>query len=213
MDTQKFKIAFYDTEIGTDPKLVGWHNHKDMEFACGCLHRATYGATKEGWQLEYDDSHSHLIAKDYAGALNEYDLVVGFNNFTFDDKLITAHAGKDQDFLLKRFDVYDDLVTRTDIKFVTSLEKLAQTTIGEGKTEGVSGALVPQMWKDGKRNEVIEYCKRDCKVLFDIFEFARKYGYVLLQPNKNQDLFGNMVLKIPVDWTKWFPEIVQQRAV
>ena len=197
---QTFSVAFYDLEIGTDPKVVGWNNHKNMKFACGCVHVAVYSAEEGEWRLTTEVSHAYLDVDQFAQKLNSCDLVVGFNNIAFDDKLITAHAGKDQDFLIKRFDMYDDLVARTGIKFVTGLNELAKTTIGEGKTEGISG-------------EVVAYCKQDCKVLFDIFEFAKKYNYVLLQPNKNQDLFGNMVLKIPVDWARVFPEISEENRV
>jgi hypothetical protein len=200
-----FEVAFYDTEVGTDPKKVGWKNHKAMEFACGCIHSVTYVKDGENWIPEQEKSHCHLLAEEFALALNRHDLVVGFNNIGFDDLLITAHAGKNQEFLFKRFDMFDDLVARTGIKYVTSLERLVRTTIGEGKTEGVSGENIPQMWQEGKTDEVIEYCRRDCEVLFLLFEFARKYDYVLLEPNKNPDLFGNMVLKIPVDWKQKFP--------
>ena len=210
---QTFSVAFYDLEIGTDPKVVGWNNHKNMEFACGCVHVAVYSAEEGEWRLTTEVSHAYLDVDQFAQKLNSCDLVVGFNNIAFDDRLITAHAGKDQDFLIKRFDIYDDLVARTGIKFVTGLDELAKTTIGEGKAEGISGELVPKMWQEGKRDEVVAYCKQDCKVLFDIFEFAKKYNYVLLQPNKNQDLFGNMVLKIPVDWAQVFPEILGESMV
>ncbi len=195
-------IAFYDLELSNNPTEIGWNNHKKMDFACGCTHVAKYQCVDSVWEAKEIERFVFLNLNEFASHLNKQDLVVGFNSIHFDDRVITAHAGGEQDFLLKRFDIYDDLVARTKIKYITSLEKLAQTTVGQGKTDGISGKDAPQMWQEGKQKEVIAYCQQDCKILFEIFNFGVKYGYVLIPPNKNAELFGNLVLKINVDWNQ-----------
>jgi hypothetical protein len=46
----------------------------------------------------------------------------------------------------------------------------AGKAIGISKTEGVEGAIAPQLWKDGKYETVLKYVGQDCKVTLDVAE-------------------------------------------
>ena len=135
-----------------------------------------------------------------ASRLNDMDLVVGFNNHTFDNNVICEFAGGDQEFLFNSFDILEDLVARTDIKYLTNLDDLTETTLAEGKDCSIS-ENAPDLWAKGEKQKVIDQCLGDVELTAKIFMFGVENGYVLVKPNK-ADLFGNMVLKVPVDWCK-----------
>lgn len=48
--------------------------------------------------------------------------------------------------------------------FPVGLDAICQGMGIEGKTEGVSGALAPQLWADGRHDEVLAYVAQDAKV-------------------------------------------------
>lgn len=169
-------MIFFDVELAKAPD---WKLLSEAEMAVGVAY--SYG------HYEVFYSKEEMVCY-----LQEAKMVVGFNSWKFDDKVIGFRSG---------FDVYHDLVNKTGIPYVTSLNNLCQTTLGEGKEAGFSGKEVPVQWQAGNRDKVIEYCKRDCKMLADVVAFGIRYGYVLVPPNKNQSVFGNMVLKIDTrDW-------------
>ena len=193
------RIGFFDTEISNNATKVGWKNFAELQYAVGC-----------NYVLEFDQGKkvseamgSFLDPKDLAKSLDSCDYVVGFNNHSFDNSLVLTKAGPST-FISKSFDVYEDVCALTGIQYMTSLGRLGRYTIGESKTNGVDGSKVEQMWKDGKHAEVTEYCEQDCRLLANIFLFGVQYGYVILAPNKNQELFGSMVIQLPVPKWKQF---------
>lgn len=152
------------------------------------------------------DITQHAFVEDAAGLaqhLNQSDLVIGFNSKNFDDNLIVAHAGKDQDFLLKSIDIQQELDDAADLKFITGLERACLKTLGMSKYPGIKGADVPKEWQKGNRAKVTNYCLGDCTMLARLFFFGVQYQYILTTPNKNPDLFGNMVLQLPVNWRRF----------
>ena len=52
--------------------------------------------------------------------------------------------------------------------FPVGLEAVSQGFRMEGKTEGMSGALAPEMWRDGQQEKVLEYVAQDCVVNLNI---------------------------------------------
>lgn len=55
-----------------------------------------------------------------------------------------------------------------------SLELLAQANLGEGKS--MDGSLAPKLWRQGRRAEVIAYCRRDVELTRRIWELGRREG-------------------------------------
>lgn len=196
------KIGFYDTEVINSPEIVGWKNFKSMGFAVGCI--VEKEIVKENGKIVIKDTieHKSFDALNLSGKLNKMDLVIGFNSGSFDNNLICAYAGKDQDFLIKHFDVMKDLDTRTGLNWCTSLDSIARYTVNASKPDNMNGAMAPELWQKGEKEKVTSYCMNDCDILAQVVIFGMMYGYVLIRPNKNESLFGNMALRIPVDWSE-----------
>ncbi|MFW5895537.1 MAG: ribonuclease H-like domain-containing protein [archaeon] len=202
------KIGFFDTEVKKSPKDVGWDNYKQLGISVGCVVEKTIEITNN--KVDISSTSSHSFVDDPSGMvekLNFMDMVVGYNNKSFDDNLICEFTGKDQGFLINNFDIQEYLDNKTGIKYCTGLDSLARYTLNEGKPEDMDGAKAPKLWQKYKQNnnhkaliKLNNYCLKDCFLTSDVFVFGLKYGYVLIRPNKNEELFGNMALKINVDW-------------
>ncbi|MEY3825859.1 MAG: hypothetical protein RLZZ148_672 [Cyanobacteriota bacterium] len=101
--------------------------------------------------------------------LKDY-FLIGFNSKNFDDKLLQANGinlTTDYDILEQiRIAAYDSPAWQDCPKgFSYSLDAI--TAVNGFKKTG-HGALAPQLWQDGKRQEVIDYCLNDCQITKEI---------------------------------------------
>jgi len=58
--------------------------------------------------------------------------------------------------------------------FAVSLEKTAQGMGIPGKPEGMDGSLAPEMWNEGRFNEVLDYVRQDAKVTMDLAQTCER---------------------------------------
>jgi hypothetical protein len=93
-----------------------------------------------------------------------------------------------------------------------SLQKAAEGMGLPGKTEGMSGALAPKMWAEGRYQEVIDYCTQDVRTTVGLAEAAERAGYLrwITQkgspkqfPIKSGWLTVRDAVKLPVPDTSW----------
>lgn len=75
--------------------------------------------------------------------------------------------------------VIDTLATLKEAtgRFV-SLDNLGMSTLRKGKTEGMDGALAPVMLREGRKREVVAYCKDDVTLVRDLFRYGVTKGVV-----------------------------------
>lgn len=75
--------------------------------------------------------------------------------------------------------VIDTLSTLKDAtgRFI-GLDNLGQSTLKRGKTDGMDGAQAPTMLREGRRAEVIAYCRDDVALVRDIFRYGVEKGVV-----------------------------------
>ncbi len=73
-----------------------------------------------------------------------------------------------------------------------SLNHLAEKTLGAAKSG--DGLLALQLFKEGRWEELIDYCRRDVELTARLFEFGVRHGYLLYQHRR-----GGLV-RLPVDW-------------
>lgn len=198
------KVAFYDLETANDPSKVGWRNYAAIQIACIGVVSTEYSPLSS-WSSQIE-TRIFENATEAAKFLDDHDLVVGFNSRRFDNHVILQHVRKDCEFPFKTLDLLENLELRTGIKFVTGLDALASLTINEGKLEGVSGENAFELWSKDP-SLVKTYCIQDCRITYKVFQFGTTYGYVLVPPNnKNPKLFGNLALRVEVDWKEYLAE-------
>ena len=187
-------IKAYDTEVKKSPDEVGWKNYGELGMSVGVVVQKEYKNGFINKEVKIFEDPIKMVED-----LNHGDLVIGFNNESFDDELLCHFAGNDHNYLFNRLDILKALDSLTNIRYSTSLGKLSEMTIGRSKIE--DGAQAPKLWQEGKTERLANYCVDDAELVMQLFEFGVNNGYVLIHPNSsNPSLFGNLVLKVNVGW-------------
>ncbi len=119
------------------------------------------------------------------------ELVVGFNNKRFDNRVISGYSDKNM-HTLSTIDLLEEV--HNQLGYRVSLDGLAAETLGT-KKEG-SGLLALQWYKEGNIEEICKYCIKDVEITRDIFHFGLENGFLLF---KNK---AGKVVRIPMNIEK-----------
>ncbi|MCB0327432.1 MAG: ribonuclease H-like domain-containing protein [Bdellovibrionales bacterium] len=174
------RILYFDLEtLRSADEVGGWSNIKGMGMACGVCFD-----TKDKEYKVFRESE----VQDLIDLLRCADLVVGFNHIRFDYEVLRGYSAFDFN-LLPSFDMLVDLKERLGHRI--KLDSLAKATLGQQKS---ADGLQSLRWvKEGKMDQVIEYCKQDVKVTKNVFEYGRDHEHVIV------DKMGSPS-KIRVEW-------------
>ena len=143
--------------------------------------------SKEAKPSYFDEGSEEELIKELDG----FDIIIGHNVLRFDYLVLSPYSKFDiiKHFKPKTIDTLDYLKNATG-RFI-KLDDLARLNLGSGKN--MDGADAPSRWRNGKRNEVREYCKNDVELLREIYLFGKK--------NKSlKYLEYDDVRKIKVSW-------------
>lgn len=105
------------------------------------------------------------------------DRVVGHNIERFDLPVLAGALGRPVAEVLATFkgriiDTWADCRVATGR--MLSLDALARGSLGEGKSG--NGADAPRLWREGKREEVVAYCRRDVDLTRRVYEHGLAHG-------------------------------------
>ena len=150
-----------------------------------------------GWYVSDEDcgyfnlsdakpSSEETFLRKYWNKLAEYDVLVGFNCFSFDSKILMLRSAVHNIEIPFRFDRkrYSSSGNHIDVRMVLQdwntfeagkLEFFLKMFGLEGKSEGLDGSLVQEFWNEGLHDEIGEYCVQDCKQTFQLFEKIKGY--------------------------------------
>ncbi len=101
------------------------------------------------------------------------DRLIGFNSVAFDDSLCKANgmtAIKTDFDLLREVRIASNQppdFVRGKTRGGYNLQNLALKNLGKGKTG--RGELAPKLWQEGRKQEVIDYCLNDVKLLKQLY--------------------------------------------
>ncbi len=179
--TDPQRICVFDLETQKSAQEVGgWHRADLMLVSCAVLYDAKAQVYRE--YLEED-------MPDFIAQLQQYDCVVGFNIKRFDYKVLSGYS----DFDFKQLPTLDILQEiHQQLGYRLSLDHLARVTLDSKKS--ADGLQALRWWKEGKLREIIDYCRQDVRITWEIFQYGQEHGYLLFQ-NKA----GNTV-RVPVKW-------------
>ena len=175
------KVAFFDLETQRLAEEVGgWGNIHLMRLAVGVV----YDKGAKAFEVFAEEQVENLIER-----LRGFDLVVGFNVKRFDYLVLGAYTGFDFREL-PTFDILEDIHQR--LGFRLSLGHLAEQTLG--KTKIADGIQAVHWLREGKVDDVVEYCKDDVAITRDLFDFGLSQGYLVYQTKNGQPV------RLPVNW-------------
>ena len=106
--------------------------------------------------------------------LEQAGTVITYNGIGFDMPMLNRYYAGDL-LLLPQCDMLAHI--RESLGFRIKLDDVASATIGTKKS--AHGLLAVKWWKEGKVQEVLDYCQQDVKVTKEVYEFGLENGYIL----------------------------------
>ncbi|WP_310599785.1 DEAD/DEAH box helicase [Desulfobulbus sp.] len=171
----------FDVETQKSAQEVGgWHRAELMRISVAVLYE---GATQT-CTVFTEDRIEQLIERLY-----RLELVVGFNNKRFDNKVLSAYTGRDLG-LLPSFDVLEAITGQLGYRL--SLDRVAETTLGIRKDGDGLAAL--RWFKQGKMDKLAAYCRKDVEITRDLFLFGLRQRHLLFRNKAGQEV------RLPVDF-------------
>jgi DEAD/DEAH box helicase domain-containing protein len=111
--------------------------------------------------------------------LKQADLLIGFNNDHFDTPILNKYYSFDL-FNIASFDILREFKLNTGKRL--GLDAIASMTLGSNKSG--TGLNAVNLYKDGKLEELAEYCINDVKLTKDLFEYCVTQQH-LIYPSKD----------------------------
>jgi DEAD/DEAH box helicase domain-containing protein len=174
-------IAFFDVETQrTFDEVGGRRNIRKLGLSAaviystadGCFHRYT------------EETVADLIAD-----LKAADLVVGFNVLRFDYEVLRAYSDDRLD-RLPTVDMLDHIYRQ--LGFRVSLDNLAGATLGAAKS--ADGLQAVRWYKQGRIQEILDYCQQDVEVTRQLYEYGKQHKHVKYQDRTYRKK------TVPVSW-------------
>ena len=183
------RVIFFDLETQRSAAEVGgWHNAHLMRVALAVI----YDTQTEQFETFHENDVHRLIER-----LGEADLVVGFNVISFDYAVLRGYTDADLS-ALPTFDMLAAIHQRLGYRL--ALGHLAEETLGASK--GADGLQSLVWWKEGRVEEIEQYCRQDVKLLVDLLDHASEHGHLCFRTKR-----GDRV-RLPAPWH--IPELVER---
>ncbi len=176
---ERFGVLDIETRRSAE-EVGGWHRADRMGISCAVLYDSRADRFFDYLQDQVPDLVAHM---------QTMDLVVGFNVKRFDYRVLSGHI--DFDFqTLPTLDILDEV--KNQLGYRLSLNHLAAETLDTRKT--ADGLQALRWWKEGRIQEIIQYCRMDVAVTRDLYLYGREKGYLLFRNKARQ------TVRIPVCW-------------
>lgn len=159
-----------DTEADID-YCAGWQDHANM----GISVIGAYDYAQERYRVFCADNQH-----EFAQAVENADLIVGFNNVAFDNAVIRAAWGQHlvlpEGWQGKSYDLLVEVWRAAGLGPVFNykthggygLDAVCEKNFGTKKSG--NGALAPKMWQRGMVGNVIDYCLNDIRLTKQLFD-------------------------------------------
>jgi DEAD/DEAH box helicase domain-containing protein len=182
MSTQEItNVLIFDVETQRAfDEVGGRHNTRKL----GLSAAVTYSTTDDSFQHYTEENVAQLIAD-----LQAADLVVGFNILRFDFEVLRAYTDDPLDSI-PTVDMLDHIHKR--LGFRVSLDNLAAATLGTSKS--ADGLQAVRWYKQGRMQEILEYCQQDVEVTRRLYDYGRQHKHVKFRDRNYR------VRMVPVNW-------------
>ncbi len=186
------KFGVFDVETQKSAQEVGgWHRAELMRISVAVL----YESAEQRFTTFTEDTIQQLVER-----LFTLDLVVGFNNKRFDNKVLSAYTSRDLN-LLPSFDILEAITGQLGYRL--SLDRLAEKTL-QTKKEG-DGLQALRWFKQGKMQQLAEYCQKDVEITKELFLFGIRQQYLLFQNKAGHEV------RLPVNFARLITEVIRRR--
>jgi DEAD/DEAH box helicase domain-containing protein len=158
----------FDLEtIRSADEVGGWQRAEKM----GVSVAVVYDSQLDGYVTYLEDEIGRLVDH-----LESLDLIVGFNNKRFDNRVLSGYTHKPLN-ALPTIDLLEEVSNHLGYRL--SLDRLAEHTLGAKKSADGMQAL--KWYKEGKIKEICEYCRQDVEITTNLFHHGLEKGYLLFK--------------------------------
>jgi DEAD/DEAH box helicase domain-containing protein len=173
LDALPAKFGVFDLEtIRSAEEVGGWGNTHQMGISVAVVYDSEINDFISYLEPEIDKLVSHLTS---------FDLIVGFNNKRFDNRVLSAYTDINL-ALLPTLDLLEEV--HNYLGYRLSLNRLAEQTLGTKKSADGLQALA--WYKEGRIDLIQHYCKKDVEITRDILFYALEQGFLLFANKANQ---------------------------
>lgn len=167
------KYGVFDLEtIRSAEEVGGWHHAEKM----GVSVAVVYDSTLNDFVTYLEDEMDRLVRH-----LQSLQLVVGFNNKRFDNKVLSAYTSVDLN-KLPSLDLLEE--AHNHLGYRLSLNSLAEHTLGQAKS--ADGLQALQWYKEGRIDLIQKYCRKDVEITRDLLYHALEQGFLLFTNKARQ---------------------------
>jgi DEAD/DEAH box helicase domain-containing protein len=157
--------VFFDVETQrTFDEVGGRHNIRKL----GLSAAVTYSTADGAFHHYTEETVADLVAD-----LKAADLVVGFNVVRFEYEVLGAYTDDPLDDI-PTVDMLDHIYKW--LGFRVSLDNLAGATLGTAKS--ADGLQAVRWYKQGRMQEILDYCQQDVEVTRQLYEYGRQHKHV-----------------------------------
>ena len=175
-------LLFFDLETQHSFQEVGGRHNLDKLLVSVAV---TYSSLT-GQFKSYTESQILYLIEDLFSA----ETVIGFNIINFDYRVLKPYTPKD----LTQLPTIDMLVhIKEKLGFRVSLSSLARATLDTDKSG--DGLQAITWYREGKMDQLTEYCRDDVEITRKLYEYGKEKGYVLFL-----DRYSGNKRQIPVAW-------------
>lgn len=177
------RYGVFDLETKRSAKEVdGWHRADRMGISMAVVY--------DGLDDNFYSYEEHEVPQ-LLEHLFRLELVVGFNNKRFDNKVLSAYTAKKLTNL-PSLDILEEITSQ--LSYRLSLDRLAEHTLGVKKSGDGLQAL--RWCKQGEIEKIRTYCRKDVEITRDLFLHGFRQQHLLFQ-NK-----AKKIVRLPVDFSR-----------
>lgn len=130
------------------------------------------------------DTYEHFLEPDLPKLwplLEQADRIIGYNQVGFDNPVMNNYYAGDIN-QIPQLDLLEKI--RESLGYRVKLDSVAKATLGMGKTG--HGLQAVEFWKEGRIQELADYCIQDVRVTKEIYDYAREHGHVKFEDRMGQ---------------------------
>ena len=217
------------------PDDHNWRSARPMGIACAAAYgtgeakpRAWYNRSKDGEiQPSLTHTQSQSLVKqiitltDPEQTPDPYTLLT-WNGLGFDLDILAEESGMTDEcrhIALNHVDMMFHFYST--LGYPLSLDKAAQGMATPGKPEGMNGALANEMWNNGERMPVIQYCASDVRSTLALATECESQRHLQWTSNTGRQRFFNLpdgwktvkeAMELPLPDTSWMTDPIPRNT-
>ena len=218
--------AAFDLETaGETPEGEDWRDHRPLGITCAALYAPEWGepVTWRGTDPDgeiadvMDREELALMARQLAVLQERRGFtIVTWNGLGFDFDVLAEESGLRRECAGTALDHVDMMFhVLCKLGHPLGLDAAAKGMKVEGKVEGMDGGEAVRMWREGQREDVIEYCAQDARCTYEVamageqsgsLRWTTRAGRSQSMPLRVGWLTVRQALKLPKPDTGWMTD-------